>query len=303
MGSGCGTRGRDPAIPVGSRSARRGALGTGALALVLALLASACGLFGDDGPERFEYGSAPSQFSELWRPEGTGPFPAVVLVHGGSWSESTGRDLMDDVARDLADQGIAVWNIEYRRLGEDGGGFPGTFQDVAAAIDDLSGRADELDIDPDRVVFVGHSAGGQLALWAAARGQLPGGTVGAGPALLPRSVVALAPVTDLEGCARRGELESTCAFVMGASPDEAPNRYDRFSPLALVPLGVPQRLFHGAADTVVAPTDSEAYVAAAAAAGDDATLTVQPDANHFTVLDAATPAWAQVRDTILSLLG
>lgn len=303
MGSGPGTRGRDPATCVGTRSARRGARGTVALTLVLALLASACGLFGDDGPERFGYGSAPSQFSELWRPAGTGPFPAVVMVHGGSWSEGTGRDLMDDVARDLADQGIAVWNVEYRRLGEDGGGFPGTFQDVAAAVDDLAGRADELGIDTDRVVFVGHSAGGQLALWAAARDRLPSGTVGAGPSLLPRSVVALAPVTDLEGCARQGELEGTCAFVMGASPDEAPNRYDRFSPQALVPLGVPQRLFHGAADTVVPPTDSEAYVAAARAAGDDAALTVQPEANHFTVLDPATPAWAQVRDTIQLLLG
>jgi len=271
--------------------------------LALALLAPACGLFGGDGPERFAYGSAPSQFSELWRPDGAGPFPAVVMVHGGSWSESTGRDFMDDVARDLADQGIAVWNIEYRRLGEDGGGFPGTFQDVAAAIDDLAGRADDLGIDTDRVVFVGHSAGGQLALWAAARDRLPGGTVGAGPALLPRSVVALAPVTDLEGCAQQGELEGTCAFVMGASPDEAPARYDRFSPLALVPLGVPQRLFHGVADTVLPPSDSDAYVAAAAGAGDDATLTVQPDANHFTVLDANSPAWAQVRDTIELLLG
>lgn len=290
-----------PAASDRRRSIRRGVL-TVALVVTLTTFTSACGLFGDDGPERFDYGDAPSQFSELWRPEGTGPFPAVVMIHGGSWSQSTGRDLMDDVADDLAERGIAVWNIEYRRLGEDGGGFPGTFEDVGAAIDDLAGRADELGIDTDRVVFVGHSAGGQLALWAAARDQLPGGTVGAGPALRPRSVVALAPVTDLEGCARQGELEGTCAFVMGASPVEATGRYDRFSPLALVPLGVPQRLFHGAADTVVPLSDAEAYVDAATAAGDDATLTVQPDANHFTVLDPGSPAWAEVRDTVHLLL-
>ena len=270
---------------------------------VLALLAGSCGLFDDDGPERFDYGSAPSQFSELWRPSGVGPWPVVVMVHGGSWSDSTDRTLMDDIAGDLADQGIAVWNIEYRRLGEDGGGFPGTFEDVAAAIDDLATRADELGLDTGRVVFVGHSAGGQLALWAAARDRLPAGTVGAGPDLLPRSVVALAPVTDLEGCARQGALEGTCALVMGASPDEEPGRYDRFSPLALVPLGVPQRLFHGAVDDVVPLSDNEAYVQAATGAGDDATLTVQPDANHFTVLQPDSPAWAQVRDTIQQLLG
>lgn len=273
------------------------------LSVALALLGSSCGLFSGDGPERFDYGSAPSQFSEFWRPSGLAPWPTVVMVHGGSWSDSTDRTLMHDIARDLADHGIAVWNIEYRRLGEEGGGFPGTFEDVAAAIDDLATRAGELGVDTDRVVFVGHSAGGQLALWAAARDRLPAGTVGAGPALLPRAVVGLAPVTDLEGCARRGELEGTCALVMGASPDEEPGRYDRFSPLALVPLGVPQRLFHGSIDDVVPLSDNEAYVSAATAAGDDATLTVQPGANHFTVLQPDSTAWAQVRDTIQQLLG
>ncbi len=273
------------------------------IAAALALLATSCGLFDDDGPERFDYGSAPSQFSELWRPGGVGPWPVVVMIHGGSWAESTDRTLMRDIARDLVDQDIAVWNIEYRRLGEDGGGFPGTFEDVAAAVDDLAARAEELELDTDQVVFVGHSAGGQLALWAAARDRLPAGTVGADPALLPSAVVGLAPVTDLAGCARDGALEGTCAFVVGAPPDEAPGRYDRFSPLALVPLGVPQRLFHGAIDNVVPLSDNEAYVNAATAAGDDATLTVQPDANHFTVLEPDSPAWAQVRDTIEQLLG
>src|SRR5690606_6189442 len=131
-----------PAASDRRRSIRRGVL-TVALVVTLTTFTSACGLFGDDGPERFDYGDAPSQFSELWRPDGAGPFPAVVMIHGGSWSESTGRDLMDDVADDLAERGIAVWNIEYRRLGEDGGGFPGTFEDVAAAVDDFAGRADE----------------------------------------------------------------------------------------------------------------------------------------------------------------
>lgn len=273
------------------------------VAVALALLATSCGLFDDDGPERFEYGSAPSKFSELWRPGGAGPWPVVVMIHGGSWSDGTDRTLMRDIARDLVDRDIAVWNVEYRRLGEDGGGFPGTFEDVAAAIDDLAARAEELELNTDRAVFVGHSAGGQLALWAAARDRLPAGTVGAGPDLLPSAVVGLAPVTDLEGCARRGALEGTCAFVMGAPPDEAAGRYDRFSPQALVPLGVPQRLFHGAVDDVVPLSDTEAYVQAATEAGDDVTLAVQPDANHFTVLQPDSPAWAQVRDTIEQLLG
>lgn len=274
----------------------------GGLALGVAGVAASCGLFDDDGPERFSYGDAPSQFSELWRPSGDPPWSTVVMIHGGSWSSSTDRTIMKKVARDLARHGHAVWNIEYRRLGEAGGGWPGTFTDVATAIDDVAARPDEVPVDLDRLVFVGHSAGGQLALWAGARRGLPAGSVGASPQVTPRAVVALSPVTDLAGCARQGALEGTCAEVVGGSPDQVPGRYARTSPLELTPLGLPQRLFHGTVDTVIPLDQSRSYVAAATAAGDDAALTEQADANHFSVLDPSTPAWREVRAQLDQLL-
>lgn len=274
----------------------------GGVALGVAGLAASCGLFDDDGPEEFSYGDAPSQFSELWRPSGDPPWPTVVMVHGGSWSSSTDRTIMKKIAKDLSDHGYAVWNIEYRRLGEAGGGWPGTFADAARAIDDVASRPDEVPVDLDRLIVLGHSAGGQLALWVAGRAGLPAGTVGAGPQVTPRAVVALAPVTDLAGCAETGALEGTCEQVMDGSPAQVPGHYARTSPQELVPLGVPQRVFHGLVDTVVPIDQSRAYVAAAAAAGDDVTLTEQADANHFTVLEPRTPAWRQVRATVDQLL-
>lgn len=274
----------------------------GGVALGVVGLAASCGLFDDDGPERFPYGEAASQFSELWRPSVAPPWSAVVMVHGGSWSSSTDRTLMTKVAKDLAQRGHAVWNIEYRRLGEAGGGWPGTFADVAAAIDDIASRPDDVPVDLDRLVVLGHSSGGQLALWAAARPTLAAETVGARPRVSPRSVVALAPVTDLVSCAEQGNLEGTCEQVVGGPPDLNAGRYARTSPLELLPLGVPQRLFHGLIDTVVPIEQSRAYVAAGTAAGDDVNLTEQPDANHFTVLDPATQAWQQVRATVDQLV-
>jgi len=276
----------------------------GGLALGVGAVAASCGLFDDDddGPERFGYGEANQQFSELWRPGGDPPWSGVVMIHGGSWGRGTDRTIMHDLARNLAREGHAVWNIEYRSMGQPGGGWPGTFADVAAAIDDLVSRPDDVPVDPQRVLLLGHSAGGQLALWGAARAGLAAGAPGASPQVSPVAVVALAPVPDLARCADEGLLEGACAQVLGGSPTEVPDRYATVSPQQRLPLGVPQRLFHGSVDTVMPLDHSRAYVAAAQAAGDDATLTEQADANHFSVLDPSTTAWRDVRRTVNQLL-
>lgn len=274
----------------------------GGLAMGVGAVAASCGLFDDDGPERFGYGDANQQFSELWRPGGDPPWSAVVMIHGGSWSKGVDRSIMDPLARDLSGEGHAVWNIEYRTLGQRGGGWPGTLDDVGAAIDDVVARPDDVPIDPERVIVLGHSAGGHLALWAAARAALPAGAPGASPQVSPRAVVALAPVTDLAQCADDGIVEGTCAQLIGGSPAELPNRYAIASPQQRLPLGVPQRLFHGALDTVVPVAYSRAYVDAARAAGDDATVIEQADANHFTPIETDSAFYGQVRQVVNRLL-
>ena len=133
-------------------------------------------------PRQIAYGDHPDQVGNLHLPLGEGPWPTVVLVHGGFWKWGWDRTLMTRLAHDLANRGFAVWNIEYRRVGQEGGGWPGTFEDVAAAVDGIAG----LDgVDAGRVVTIGHSAGGHLALWLAARHRIPVGVGGPAPNVPP----------------------------------------------------------------------------------------------------------------------
>lgn len=175
---------------------------------------------------RIAYGAATHQFADLWLPElRTGRIPVVVLVHGGFWRAIYGLDLMDPLAADLAARGFAVWNIEYRRVGHDGGGYPGTLTDVAAAIDALASLDVDLDLDLDAVTLIGHSAGGHLAFWAAGRDLLRGDAPGAAAVVAPRRVIGLGPVGDLVVAAEHGAGNGAVLDFIGGAPDEHPDRY------------------------------------------------------------------------------
>jgi acetyl esterase/lipase len=250
---------------------------------------------------RHRYGSHFHQFADLVHPRQGGPFPVAVLVHGGYWREQHTLELTDDLARDLSGRGWAAWNVEFRRVGEvSGGGYPTTLQDVAAAVDFLP----ELDapLDLDRVVAVGHSAGGQLALWLAGRARLAGGAVavpGGPPRVAPAVVVALAGVCDLVAANRRRLSDNAVAALLGGDHEQWPDRYSIASPTALLPLGVRQILVHGTADTSVPFEISADHQAAASAAGDDCTLLELSGVDHFALIDPASTAW----DTIIGALG
>ncbi|MEO7556866.1 MAG: alpha/beta hydrolase, partial [Acidimicrobiales bacterium] len=182
-------------------------------------------------PRSVSYGSNPSQVADLYLPPGDGPHPAVVLVHGGFWKATYDRSLMAPLAVDLVGLGFAVWNIEFRRVGEQGGGWPGTFDDVAAAVDALAG---EQAVDAGRVVTCGHSAGGHLALWAAGRARLPSGSPGADPKVRPRAAVSQAGVADLvAGSAARLGGGAVDALLDG-SPSKRPERYAVADPAELL---------------------------------------------------------------------
>jgi acetyl esterase/lipase len=239
------------------------------------------------------YGSHPDQVGNLHLPDAAaaGPWPVVVLVHGGFWKWGWDRTLMTALARDLAGRGVAAWNVEYRRVGQEGGGWPGTLADVAAAADAL---ADLEEVDATRVVAVGHSAGGHLALWLAGRHRLPAGAPGAGPRVRPCGAVSQAGVSDLVRGAADRLGDGACQGLLGGEPDEVPDRYVVASPAALLPLGVPQLLVHGTDDDVVPPGQSRCYADAARAAGDAVELVELPGADHFDVIEAAHPAWAAV---------
>ena len=233
---------------------------------------------------RHRYGSHFHQFGDLLVPDGSGPFPVAVVLHGGFWRERFSLDLMDDHARDLARRGFAAWNVEYRRVGEvSGGGYPATLEDVAAAIDALAGFDAPLDLD--RVVAIGHSAGGQLALWAAAR---------AAPAVRLAGVVSQAGVHDLREADRLGLGEGATAELMGGHADERPDAYADASPIERLPLGVPALLVHGEEDERVPAAMSSSYAEAARAADDEVELVLRPGEDHFVHLDVDGGAWGDV---------
>ena len=237
------------------------------------------------------YGSGRYQFGELRVPAGGGPHPVAIVIHGGYWRARYDLAHIGHLCAALVRHGVATWSLEYRRIGNPGGGWPGTFDDIGAGTAHLAAIAAANRLDLGRVVAVGHSAGGQLALWVAKQGKL---------AL--RGVVPLAPVADLR---RAWELKlngTVVAELLGGSPDSVPERYRAASPIELVPLGVRQRLLHGANDEVVPVSLSRAYVAAAQAKGDDATLHEPSGAGHFELIDPRSGAWPAVRDAVVGLV-
>lgn len=245
--------------------------------------------------ERFTYGDDPSQFAELSVPSSGARRPGtIVIVHGGFWRSEYGLELGRPLAADLVARGWVAWNLEYRRVGN-GGGWPATFDDIAAGIDLLSTVEPSLDLET--VVAVGHSAGGQLAAWAASRPGLPAEAPGAAPAVTVSGVISQAGVLDLRGGVEAGLGSGAIADLLGGAPDDVPERYDLSSPIDRLPLGVPVRCVHGRGDDVVPLDQSTRYVDAAMAAGDDTEL-IEVEGDHLTVIDVASPQWARTIELV-----
>lgn len=206
-----------------------------------------------------------------------------------------GRNQMIAIAGDLAGYGFAVWNLEYRRLGAPAGGWPGTFDDVVTGIEHLASLvANGVDLDLTRVTVVGHSAGGQLALWAAAR-QRAGWPDAATPRVRIAAVVGQAPVADLIRAYDLGVGGSVVAELLGGAPTDQSARYQAVSPLALLPLGVPQFLIHGTADDVVPIEITRTYTQAARTAGDRVEFQELTGAGHMEYLDPSSGAHLALR--------
>jgi acetyl esterase/lipase len=217
----------------------------------------------------------------------------AVLIHGGFWRARYDLRLEDRLTADLARRGWAAWNLEYRRLGwRSGGGWPATFEDVAAGID-LLGRLDES-LDLARVVGIGHSAGGQLAAWAAARRGLPAAAPGSEPRIRLAGVVSQAGVLDLREAARLGLSRHAAVSLLGGTPLKWPSRYDLASPIERLPLGVPQLVVHGDADDVVPVLIARAYAERAATGGESCELEELPGCGHMEHLDPDSDAWRTV---------
>ncbi|MFG1649233.1 alpha/beta hydrolase family protein [Micromonospora sp. NPDC049275] len=240
------------------------------------------------------YGDHPDQVADLRLPTGAGPArPLVVVVHGGFWRAEYDRRHTGRLAAALAADGYPVAQLEYRRTGQRGGGWPGTFTDALAGIAALPELAAEA--LPGRVrrtapILIGHSAGGHLALYAAATAP---STVG--------GVLALAPVADLAEAYRLDLDSGAVAALLGGGPADFPDRYAATDPRSLVPIRTRTVVVHGSGDQQVPVTMSREFVVAARAAGSDIALVELPGCEHFGLIDPESSAWPQVLDVLRSL--
>jgi len=236
-------------------------------------------------------------------PAGIGPHPVVMVIHGGFWRAQYSLEHIGHLCAALTAAGFATWNLEYRRLGNPGGGWPDTLLDVAHGADYLREISAQYPLDLNRLIAVGHSAGGHLALWLAARHRLATDNELYLDHPLPLwGVIPLAGVSDLISAWHLRLGNGAVGELLGGSPDTAPARYAATSPAELVPLGVTQVLIHGTEDRNVPFSMSRAYVARARAAGDQATLIPLPGMGHFEPIDPRSGAWSTVLAAARQLL-
>ena len=252
---------------------------------------------------RLSYGGDPLQFGELRVPEGEGPFPVVIVIHGGCWLAEYDLGYMSAFADALTTSGVATWSIEYRRVGDEGGGWPGTFQDVANAADKLLEIAFEYKLDMDRVAAVGHSAGGHLALWLAGRKWLDveDPLRGEGPLAL-NGVVAMAGIPDLAAYAAPEGCGAAVSGLLGGEPGEVADRVHRGSPIAMVPFGINQTLVIGEHDSIVPKSQADGFVDAARQMGDSVEVATILGAGHFELVDPSHEGSEVIREAVLKAL-
>lgn len=241
---------------------------------------------------RVPYGSDPNQFLDLRWPKVQAPqagFPLVINIHGGFWRAQYGLIHAGHLCAALTSRGLVTANLEYRRVGNDGGGWPGTFADICRAYDFLLQRAQEYEINAGRVAIIGHSAGGQLALCLAAhRPQV-------------RAVVSLAGVVDLQRAFELHLSHDAVVEFLGGTPEQVPDRYREADPMQISIMKVRQVLVHGSGDEEVLPEFSQAYVAQKKKQ-ESVHLIEIPDAGHYDLIDSRTAAWKVVEETVLQAL-
>jgi acetyl esterase/lipase len=289
---------------------------------VVAAIVAACTAIGGQGPyvtaqealgrprrpadARISYGTDALQFGDLRVPQGEALHPVAVVIHGGCWTTIANLQYLDEFAEALTKHGWATWNIEYRVVGQPSGGWPGTFLDVGHAVDYLRQIAGPRRLDLNRVIAVGHSSGGHLALWAAARSKVQATSeIHLSDPLPMKGAISLGGLGDLQAFADDKDRACDAGVVsnlLGNPQGDIAGRYRAASPRELLPLGVPQLLLTGAADRSVPPIHVTRYAAAAQASGDQAQAVIVPNAGHFDVIAPWSPEWKGIEEAIAEFL-
>jgi acetyl esterase/lipase len=239
---------------------------------------------------RLPYGSGPNQFGDLRLPKGKAPAPVVLMLHGGYWRAQYNLLHTGHLCAALTALGFATWNVEYRRVGDEGGGWPGTLEDVADAYRFVPQFGKRYPIDSSKVLVMGHSAGGQLALCMAAHQ----------PSI--SRVVSLAGVLDLERAYTLHLSHDAVAEFLGGTPRTVVEHYQEADPMKLSIPKARQAILLGTSDEVVPPDFSRMYAKAKKARGEEVALIEIANADHFDLIDPRSPAWTQVAESIQRLV-
>lgn len=244
---------------------------------------------------RIEYGPEPQQFGHFYAPENPAgePVPIVMVIHGGYWSGQYHLNLGTSFSLELARSGVAVWNVEYRRI-DAGGRWPEMSADIVAALEAIAGpvaAASPVPLDLDRVRVVGHSAGGQLAVWLAGQRDTT---------VRPELVVSQAGALDLASAAERGRRVSYIEDLFGVPFEDDPDLYRAASPQHRLPIGVPVVCLHGTEDVQVPAKVASRYRDAARVAGDPVDLHLVEGEDHFAFLDPNTRSWKLSREILVA---
>ena len=259
----------------------------------------------EDFDKLIRYGESPQQFAELRLPDSRGPFPLLFVIHGGFWQNKYNLSHISHLCAALTSKGIVTCSLEYRRLGDPGGGWPGTFHDVSLGIDRIMEKlSSDKTVDISRTGVIGHSAGGHLALWLACRRNIPK----ASPLHSDRKnslsgAVSLAGVIDLREAWREKLGNRVVTRLMGGTPDQYPDRYDAGSPIELLPSAAQVVLVHGSSDNIVPISQSERFFDKAVALGDKPEFVRLEGVGHFELIDPLSAAWASVEQAVLSMFG
>jgi acetyl esterase/lipase len=253
---------------------------------------------------RVAYGPDPEMFGDLRLPAGPGPHPVMVVLHGGCWRAENDLVHISHLSEALRDLDLATWTVEYRRVGNPGGGWPGTFQDIVAGANHLVDIAEDFELDLDRVFLLGHSAGGHLALWLATQAAAPAGLIDAPPLRIGfRSLIGLAGIADLRTFSEGDRYcNRAVAPLVGGTPEEVPDRYAAVDPMARPAPELPVLFIHGALDSHVPVAQPESYQRRAEALDQRVRLHLLADAGHFDLIAPFSRAWPTVRDLIEAAL-